>query len=131
MKKARNEPITQKEEPTLSELQSTIITAVIEKINERADQTDKAVHYNTTQIDDLKKSLEFCHEEVLDLKKTNSTLQERCKLLDQKVSELELRVNDADRYSRRMNLRLYGVPEDNKDNNIKKTVQDICQKGRS
>ncbi|MEQ2291123.1 hypothetical protein AMECASPLE_010199 [Ameca splendens] len=69
-KKARNEPTTQHDETMLSELQNKIITAVIEKMNERVDKTDKAVHYNTAQIDDLKKPLEFCHREITDLKKT-------------------------------------------------------------
>lgn len=55
MKKARSN----EEQPSLLELQDTIISAVIKKINERADQTDKAVHYNTVQIDGLKKSLDF------------------------------------------------------------------------
>lgn len=66
MKKARGN----KKQPSLLELQDTIISAVIDKINERADQTDKAVHYNTVQIDGLKKSLDFCHKKVADLKKT-------------------------------------------------------------
>lgn len=124
-KKAKND--TQANEPTLSEVQNVIITAVIQKINERADQTDKAVQYNTVQIDDIKKSLEFCHEEAVALKKQNSTLQKQCDLLGKKVNELELKVNETDRYSRRLNLRLYGVHETNKDDNIKKEIQEVVR----
>lgn len=64
------------DEPTLSELQNTSISAVIEKINERADKMDKAVHYNMIQTDGLKKkSLDFCHQEVVELKKENAALK--------------------------------------------------------
>lgn len=74
-----NTPIKQpskkvNDEPTLSELQTTI-TTVIGKLNERADQTDKAVHYNTVQIEGLKKSLEYCHQEVVQLKRENVALK--------------------------------------------------------
>lgn len=111
-------------EPTLSELQSTIIAAVTKTINERADKTDKAVHYNTVQIDSLKKSLDFCHQEVMDLKKINESLKKQCKELEKKVGEMETKVNDADRYSRRVNLRLSGVPEKISED-VKSRVQEI------
>lgn len=122
MKKARGN----EEQPSLLELQDTIISAVIDKINERADQTDKAVHYNTVQIDGLKKSLDFCHKEVADLKKQNSILKASCETLQRKVSEMETKVNESDRYSRRQNLRLHGIPE-REDDNLKSRVQEVCR----
>lgn len=122
MKKARGN----EEQPSLLELQDTIISAVIDKINERADQTDKAVHYNTVQIDGLKKSLDFCHKEVADLKKQNSILKASCETLQRKVCEMETKVNESDRYSRRQNLRLHGIPE-REDDNLKSRVQEVCR----
>ncbi len=57
-----------------------------------------AVKQNTLQIEGIKKSLD----------------------------SLEQRINDAERYSRLWNLRLYGVHEKS-DENIKATVKDICR----
>lgn len=125
-KKSKSNWIESEEQPSLYELQNTIISAVVEKINERADKTDKAVHYNSVQIDGLKKSLDFCLQEVADLKKQNVTLKNSCETLKKKVDDLEQKVNETDRYSRRHNLRLHGVPEKD-DANIKAQVQDICR----
>ncbi|MEQ2223358.1 hypothetical protein ILYODFUR_035961 [Ilyodon furcidens] len=95
----------EEEEPTLIELQEAIISTVTTKINARADQTDKAVQFNTIQIEHLKKSLEFCHQEVMDLKHQNTALKDQCSILKQKAEELEKKMDEADRYSRRLNLR--------------------------
>lgn len=113
-------------QPSLYELQNTIISTVIEKINERADKTDEAVHYNTIQIDGLKKSLDFCHQEIVDLKSQNAALKNTCDVLQKKVNEMAQKVNESDRYSRRLNLRLHGVPERG-DAHIGSQVQDICR----
>lgn len=112
MKKARGN----EEQPSLLEIQDTIIS----------DETDKVVHYNTVQIDGLKKSLDFCHKEVADLKKQNNILKASCETLQKKVCEMETKVNESDRYSRRQNLRLHGIP-DREDDNLKTRVQEICR----
>lgn len=129
-KKARKEQmqvgLTLNSEPSLAELQDNIIRVITAKINERADQTDEAVKHNTMQIEGLKKSLEFCHQEVVDLKKENNTMKVRVEQMQTKVTELEQKVNDADRYSRRYNLRVYGVAEE-REENVKVKVKEICR----
>lgn len=125
-KKSKGDRPDSQDQPSLYELQNTIISAVIEKINERADKTDQAVHYNTVQIDGLKKSLDFCHQEVVDLKRQNVGLKNKCDLLQKKVNEMENKMNESDRYSRRHNLRLHGVPEKG-DTHVKLQVRDICR----
>lgn len=125
-KKSKNSRSDSQDQPSLYELQNTIISAVIEKINERADKTDQAVHYNTVQIDGLKKSLDFCHQEVVDLKNQHVALKNKCDLLQKKVNEMEQKVNESDRYSRRHNLRLHGVSEKG-DTQVRSQVRDICR----
>lgn len=46
--------------------------------------------------------------------------------MQKKVTELEQKVNDADRYSRRYNLRVYGVAEE-REENVKVKVKEICR----
>lgn len=125
-KKARKEQIQVNSDPSLTEIQDNIIRVISAKINERADITDEAVKHNTMQIEGLKKSLEFCHQEVVDLKKENATMKIRVEEMQKKVSEMEQKVNDTDRYSRRYNLRIYGMKEE-REENVKAKVETICR----
>lgn len=124
-KKARKEQMQVSSEPSLADLQDNIIRVITAKINERADQTDEAVKHNTLQIEGLKKSLDFCYQEVFDLKKENATMKLRVEQMQKKLCEVEQKANDTDRYSRRYNLRLYGVVEE-RDENIKSKVKGFC-----
>ena len=45
---------------------------------------------------------------------------------DKRISELEDKVNDAERYQRCWNLRLYGLPEQEGED-VKQRVMDICR----
>lgn len=125
-KKARKEQRQVNSEPSLAELQDNVIRVITAKINERADQTDEAVKHNAMQIEGLKKSLDFCHQEVVDLKKENTIMKMRVEQMQKEVTELEQKVNDADRYSRRYNLRVYGVAEE-REENVKVKVKEICR----
>lgn len=49
----------------------------------------------------------------------------RVEQMQKKVNEMEQKLNDADRYSRRYNLRVYGVAEEWEEN-IKVEVKEIC-----
>ncbi len=55
------------------------------------------------------------------MKNCNSTVN----LNNTKISELEQKLNETERYQRRWNLRLYGIPEQS-DENIKLKVSNIC-----
>lgn len=113
-------------EPSLSELQENIIRILTAKIDERADQTDRAVQQNTLQIEGIKKSLDSCHQDVADLKNENACLKVQCTEFQKKITEMEQKINDSERYNRRWNLRLYGLREKS-DENIKETVKDTCR----
>lgn len=118
--------VVEEKEPTLHELQDTIIDVISKKIEERADKIDRAVKYNSDQINELKQSIEFCHAEVVVLKKENETLKVQVAELQKDVAGMEVKQNVQDAYSRRHNLRLYGVPEKEEDD-IKARVQEICR----
>ncbi len=113
-------------ETSLSELQENIIRILTEKIDERADQTDMAVKQNTLQIEGIKKSLDSCHQDVAELKKENACLKVQCTEFQGRISEMEQKINDAERYSRHWNLRLY-MRNEKSDENIKATVKDISK----
>lgn len=59
----------------------------------------------------------------MDLKKENVTLKMTMEQMPRKV--MDQKVNDADRYSRRNNLHIYGVAEQQEEN-VKEKVKEIC-----
>ncbi|XP_016369751.1 ectonucleoside triphosphate diphosphohydrolase 2-like [Sinocyclocheilus rhinocerous] len=61
-----------------------------------------------------------------DVKKDIVTLKEVNEEHQKRISELEERVNEAERYQRRWNLRLYGLAEQEGEN-VKQRVIDICR----
>lgn len=106
-KKAKNDDGN---ELSLKEMQENI-RILTQKIDQRADQTDMAVQQNTLQIEGLKKSLDYSYQDIADLKKENASLKTQCLESQKKMVEMEQKINDAERYNRRWNLRLYGVQE--------------------
>ncbi|CAL8292630.1 unnamed protein product [Arctogadus glacialis] len=83
------------------------------------------INHNTVSIDALKKSIDFAFAEVDSLKTDMKVIKTTTEKNEQKLSELELKLNDAERYQRRWNLRLHGIPEE-KQVNIKAKVINIC-----
>lgn len=111
----------QKAEMSLSELQNNILDA----INTRADNLEGLINKNTLSIEGLKKSLDFAFAEVETLKVEMKEVKTANEKYDQKISELQHKLNEAERYGRRWNLRLHGVPEGNPED-IKAKVTNIC-----
>lgn len=64
-------------------------------------------------------------EEVNALKTDMKSCKTTVNLKSTKIHELEQRLNEADRYHLRWNLRLYGIPEQSEEN-IKQKVINIC-----
>lgn len=112
-------------EISLTELQDNVIEALTSRIKESANDLGKMITSNTVSIEGLKKSIDFVFEEVnalkTDLKSCKTTANSNCT----KIHELEQRLNDAERYQRRWNLRLYGIPEHHEEN-IKQKVIGVC-----
>ncbi|KAL1247019.1 hypothetical protein QQF64_034454, partial [Cirrhinus molitorella] len=64
--------------------------------------------------------------EIFDIRKENEDLKNKNEASQKRISELEDRMNDQDRYCRRWNLRLEGLTECAKDN-VKTRVMEICK----
>ena len=114
-----------REQKCLHELQNNIVGIISTKINERADNLESMINHNTVSIDALKKSIDFAFAKVDSLKTDMKVVKTTTEKNEQKLSELELKLNDAERYQRRWNLRLHGVPEE-KQEDIKAKVITIC-----
>uniref|UniRef100_A0AAV2ME13 Uncharacterized protein n=1 Tax=Knipowitschia caucasica TaxID=637954 RepID=A0AAV2ME13_KNICA len=108
--------VNMENEPQLSllEVQENIIrvlTLKTDEINNHMNDIKKLVNKNTMEIEGLKKSADYCFLEVADLKTENTALKSRCQALEGKMQEMEKKVNEMDAYSRRMNLKMYGISE--------------------
>ena len=91
----------QRAEMSLHELQNNIVGIISTKINERADNLESMINHNTVSIDALKKSIDLAFAEVDSLKTDMKVVKTTAEKNEQKLSELELKLNDAERYQRR------------------------------
>ena len=69
------------------------------------------IQLNSASIDALKKNAEFLFKEVQDMKRDVTTVKKVTTDHGKRISELEDKVNDAERYQSCWNLRLYRPPE--------------------
>lgn len=102
------------------------LETIAQLINDRSDDLALKIDANKTCIDDIKKSLDYIYEEVDFLKAGLSKVTEACDYHDKKLGDLELRLNEAELYQRRWNLRIHGIPEQAEEN-MKKRVIQICK----
>ncbi len=102
-------PKRNKGEPSLSELQKNIITALTLKINQRADSLEQMIIANSNTIEDLKTSLNHVYVEIQDLKNDKTKLAEKFTPQQKALVNMEERIANAERYKRRWCLRLYMV----------------------
>lgn len=112
---------------------NVVIHTLSKLINERADSIEKLVNENSKKIDDntlkiegLKKTLDFAFTEIKDTQKRVDNVDTRLKKEELKSSKLQTRVSDLESYSRRWNLKLYGIRE-SQNENVKDKVMELCQ----
>ncbi len=122
------EPKKSKSEPSLSEIQENIMRC----INERVNGLEELLRANTVSIEALKKTTEFLFNEVKDVQDDMKHVKNDLKMVHEisdvhgkKMSEIDSRLNDVERYKRRSHLRLYGLAE-RAAKDIKAQVVDIC-----
>lgn len=113
-------------EPTLTELQDNIVRLVAEKIKENADNLAGLIKKNADTIEALKESSEFLSNEVQEMKTEITTVKNASDDHQKRITGLEDRLNEMERYHRRWNLRLYGLPEQEGED-VKQRVIDICK----
>lgn len=80
---------------------------------------NKAVEFNSAEIQEQKEKIKGLEKEVVHLNKANT-------VLERKTSELEIKAGELERYKRRWNLRLNGLKEE-KGENTRDVVVNIIQ----
>ena len=103
-----------------------IIASLSALINTRSDNIESMVSANALKIEGLKKTIDFVSAEIKDVKNKVSTLEKKMAKEEKRVDTCQQRVSELERYSRRWNLRLYGVEESEKENIRKKAIE-VCQ----
>ena len=97
----------------------------------------KRIEINTTTLLEenrqLRKSLEFTQSEVEGLKTCNEllttrieSLEEREKLVNKTMHDLEEKYDDIEQYSRKFNLEIHGIPE-RKEEDITQIILDLAE----
>ena len=88
-----------------------------------ADSLESSVNRNTVRIHALKTSIDFASAQVETLKADMEVVNLACESNNQKLSQTERRINEAERYQRRWNLRLHGIPENKQEKTSKPKLQ--------
>jgi hypothetical protein len=92
---------------SLLEMQNNIVILLTAKIDVRANGLEDMVGVNTMKIETMKKSIDFILGEVKTLKSDMKKVEVVCQENERKVAELEQKLNEAERYQRRWNLKLH------------------------
>ncbi|KAG1931133.1 hypothetical protein F2P79_021804, partial [Pimephales promelas] len=104
---------------------SDIVDTLSTLINARSDAIEKMVGENTMKIEGLKMTIDFACREIKDVKKRVESMEKCVKKEEEEVVHLKVRVTELENYSRRWNLKLFGIPESIVDVKIE-SIQ-ICQ----
>ncbi len=91
------------------------VSSLAQLINTRSDKLESLIQENKTVITDLKKQIHTICEDVRAVKEKKRT------------GVLETQITDLERYSRRWNLRLNGIPETVENQQVWLEVIKICQ----
>ncbi|XP_016418701.1 uncharacterized protein LOC107748441, partial [Sinocyclocheilus rhinocerous] len=89
----------------------SVISTLSQLINNRSDALEKMVGDNALKIEGLKKTVDYICAELNDVKGKVGHVEARLSSEEKKMEFCETRIADLERYSRRWNLRLQGVPE--------------------
>ncbi|KAJ8711439.1 hypothetical protein PYW07_008681 [Mythimna separata] len=102
-----------------AEISTTIKQCIAVEFNEMKDlfrELKESVKFMSDDYDRIKSELKICSENSKSLSKENVALK-------QLVSDLSVRVNLIEQYSRQQNIEINGVPENKVENLVKTVVQ--------
>ncbi|KAK7929672.1 hypothetical protein WMY93_006067 [Mugilogobius chulae] len=85
----------------------------------------KKIDENKATIKELITNSEFYYKELQETQTRVTTVEKNTLQHEKKIAYLEEKSNENERYMRRWNLRLYGLPEEEGEN-VKKRMTDIC-----
>lgn len=103
----------------------SVISTLSQLINNRSDALEKMVGDNALKIEGLKKTVDFICAELNDVKGKVGLIEARVSSEEKKMEFCETRIADLERYSRRWNLRLHGIPEKEGENIRAESIR-IC-----
>lgn len=113
-------------EPTLVEVQDNIAKILVEKMSQNTAVLNQEIKQNRECVNSLKKATEFLFQELKDVKADISNMKTMGKDHQKRITELEDKLNETERYQRRWNLRLYGLAEQEGED-VKARVVEICR----
>lgn len=122
-KKSKQSRTTEGESATILQQLSTLFNTRFDTMKTDISKMTKDM---TTKIENLTKTLNIACAELRDVKASLKQVDDRVGLMEKKVSMMEGRLTELENYSRRWNLRLYGVAE-KKNQNVREEVISICQ----
>ncbi len=105
---------------------SSVIATLSQLINTRSDTIEKMVSENALKIEGLKKTVDFVCSEINVIKDKVNHFETRLNDEEKKMGFCEQRLSDLERYSRRWNLRLQGVPEKEREEVRAESIR-ICE----
>lgn len=115
---------TEHTQPSLGEILKEIKACREDMRVCRADLAKK-IEENRKGINDLKHNSEFFFEELKDVQTKVTATETAVESHEARIQFLENKLNANESHSRRFNLRLYNLPEEEGEN-VKRKVMDIC-----
>ena len=104
-----------------------LVSSLAQLINTRSDKLESLIMENKTVITDLKKQIQTICEDVNSVKGKVAQVKQFYHEEKKRTGVLETRITDLERYSRRWNLRLNGIPETVENQQVRMEVIKICQ----
>ncbi|KAK7915456.1 hypothetical protein WMY93_011217 [Mugilogobius chulae] len=101
------------------------IRACRKDMNDCKEDLAKKIDENKATIKELITNSEFYYKELQETQTRVTTVEKNTLQHEKKIAYLEEKSNENERYMRRWNLRLYGLPEEEGEN-VKKRMTDIC-----
>ncbi|KAI2647810.1 Glycerol kinase [Labeo rohita] len=112
-------------EPTLAEVQDNIVKILVEKMSQNTAVLNQEIKQNRECVNSLKEATEYLFKELKDVKADISNMKTMGEDHQKRITELEDKLNEKERYQRRWNLRLYGQVEQEGED-VKAQVVQIC-----
>lgn len=114
------DPKNRKMDLTLYELQDNLMGV----INQNSEKIMERISSNTNAIEKINGRLNNLFHDLGETKESVEVLKTQLSTADSRVQELEERLDEQERYHRRWNLRLFGLPE-REGENLKNNVTEI------
>lgn len=106
---------------SLHELQENLMRA----INQNTEKIMERINRNATSIDQINEQMNSLLKDMGDTKNNVEEMRGKLSVYENRIKDLEEKVDDQERYHRQWNLRLFGLPE-KEGENLMKSVAEIC-----